>query len=248
MGTLKGLIQFTGKFDGLSFYEMNGKIIVRKTGGFDGEKIKKESNYARVRENSREFASSAKAGKYFRASVHSYLKKLNIPYIHNSIVSLFQKITKFDIVSSRGDRKIAVGLATPEGLQAITDFEFNKQVRFSSLFPFVCTVDFEKGSLIIPHFTLSALQKPKGATHISIQFISLGLDFALQNQYSCIEGTSLTYPIKGGDTEITTIAMTCMMPAAPVVMGLLFIGFSQGVNAIDYTLADSYLKIVAVKT
>ena len=40
MGKLKGIIQLTGKFDGLSFYEMNGKIVIRKTGGFDGEKIK----------------------------------------------------------------------------------------------------------------------------------------------------------------------------------------------------------------
>jgi hypothetical protein len=38
MGKLKGIIQFTGQLDGLSFYEMNGKIVVRKTGGFDGDK------------------------------------------------------------------------------------------------------------------------------------------------------------------------------------------------------------------
>ena len=65
MGKLKGIIQLTGKFDGLSFYEMNGKIVVRKTGGFDGEKIKNNANYARVRENSSEFAHCAKVGKYF---------------------------------------------------------------------------------------------------------------------------------------------------------------------------------------
>jgi hypothetical protein len=38
---LKGIVQFTGSFNGLSFYELNGKIVVRKTGGFDGGKIKK---------------------------------------------------------------------------------------------------------------------------------------------------------------------------------------------------------------
>ena len=36
MGKLKGIVQFTGHFDGLSFYEVQGKIVVRKTGGFDG--------------------------------------------------------------------------------------------------------------------------------------------------------------------------------------------------------------------
>lgn len=86
MGKLTGLIQFTGKFDGLSFYEMNGEIVVRKTGGFDGEKIKTNSNYIRVRENSSEFAQSAKAGKCFRDSIFLYLKKMAIPYVHNSFV------------------------------------------------------------------------------------------------------------------------------------------------------------------
>ena len=69
MGKLKGIIQFTGQLDGLSFYEMNGKIIVRKTGGFDGEKIKNDTNYVRVRENSSEFAHCAEMGKYFRNSL-----------------------------------------------------------------------------------------------------------------------------------------------------------------------------------
>lgn len=96
MGKLKGIIQLTGKFDGLSFYEMNGKIVIRKTGGFDGEKIKNSSNYARVRENSTEFAHCAKVGKYFRSAFSSCLMPLRIPYVHNHIVSLFQGILKLD--------------------------------------------------------------------------------------------------------------------------------------------------------
>lgn len=79
MGKLKGIVQFTGSFNGLSFYELNGKIVVRKTGGFDGEKIKKNANYARVRENSSEFAHCAKAGKYFRSAIAACLLPLRIP-------------------------------------------------------------------------------------------------------------------------------------------------------------------------
>jgi len=40
MGILKGIVQFTGSFNGLSFYELNGRIVVRKTGGFNGKAIK----------------------------------------------------------------------------------------------------------------------------------------------------------------------------------------------------------------
>ena len=44
MARLKGILKIEGQLDGLSFYNWNGQIIVRKTGGFDGEKIKKNAN------------------------------------------------------------------------------------------------------------------------------------------------------------------------------------------------------------
>ena len=36
MAELIGILKFKGKLNGLSFYKMNGKIIMRKSGGFDG--------------------------------------------------------------------------------------------------------------------------------------------------------------------------------------------------------------------
>ncbi|MBC8884624.1 hypothetical protein H9X57_18285 [Flavobacterium piscinae] len=44
MGKLKGIIQFTGSFDGLSFYESGGKIIVRKRVVLMARKSKRNRN------------------------------------------------------------------------------------------------------------------------------------------------------------------------------------------------------------
>ena len=126
MGKLKGIIQFTGKLDGLSFYEVNGKIVVRKTAGFDGDKIKTDANYARVRENSSEFAHCAEMGKYFRNSLQPYLKQLHIPYVHNRVLGLFQELSRLDLVSARGKRSVINGLQTVEAKRVIERFEFNK--------------------------------------------------------------------------------------------------------------------------
>ena len=162
MGKLKGIVQFTGSFNGLSFYELNGKIVVRKTGGFDGDKIKKNANYERVRENSSEFAHSAKAGKYFRTAIASCLLPLRIPYVHNHIVSLFQGILKLDEIHARGKRTVSTGLLATAGKKALLGFEFDTTQTFSSFFPFKLELDFMVGVLNIFNFSLGC--------NISIKF------------------------------------------------------------------------------
>ena len=157
MGKLKGIIQFTGQLDGLSFYEMNGKIIVRKTGGFDGEKIKNDTNYVRVRENSSEFAHCAEMGKYFRNSLQPYLKQLHIPYVHNRVLGLFQELSRLDLVSARGKRSVINGLQSVEAKEVIERFEFNKNLSFDAVFPFTYAVDLLEGNLTVPNFSSSLL-------------------------------------------------------------------------------------------
>ena len=159
MGKLKGIIQFTGQLDGLSFYEMNGKIIVRKTGGFDGDKIKNDANYVRVRENSSEFAHCAEMGKYFRNSLQPYLKQLHIPYVHNRILGLFQEISRLDLVSARGKRSVINGLQSVEAKEVIERFEFNKNLSFDAVFPFTYAVDLLEGNLIVSNFNSRLLRK-----------------------------------------------------------------------------------------
>jgi hypothetical protein len=246
MGKLTGLIQFTGKFDGLSFYEMNGKIVVRKTGGFDGEKIKTSPNYVRVRENSTEFAQSAVAGKYFRNSISLYLKKMRIPYVHNSIVSLFQQITKFDVVSSRGARKLGNGIVTVEGIKAIRHFEFDKKTSFASVFPFECHVDFENGTLQITDFDVVLIKKPKAATHLHLQFIFVGLDFLELATFDRYESAVTTIELTSVNL-VSSSTMSCAVSTKPILLGLLFVSFSQQLGGDLYPLQESYLKIIDLK-
>ena len=246
MGKLMGLIKFTGKFDGLSFYEVNGKIVVRKTGGFDSEKIKTNSNYVRVRENSTEFAQSAITGKYFRTSISLYLKKMRIPYVHNSIVSLFQQITKFDIVNSRGERKVGNGIVTVEGIKAIRHFEFDKKTSFASVFPFKCNVNFENGTLQIPNFDVVRFKKPKAATHLHLQFIVVGLDFLGLTTFDRVESAVTTFELTSLNL-VSSITISCAVSTKPFRLGLLFVSFSQHLGGELYPLEDSYLKIIDLK-
>jgi hypothetical protein len=246
MGKLTGLIKFTGKIDGLSFYEMNGKIIVRKTGGFDGEKIKNSQKFVRVRENSSEFAQSARVGKYFRSSIALYLKKMRIPYVHNAIVCLFQEITKLDIISDRGQRKVANGIRTLEGIKAVKAFEFDKTVAFSSIFPFECRVDFANEKLRIEQFTIARIKKPESASHVRLRFMFVGLDFELHDHFILNESAVFSFDMKTAHPETLSLDLPCAIPSSSIAFGLLFIEFVQKVNGDDFVLRDCCLKIVDV--
>lgn len=242
MGKLKGIIQFTGQLDGLSFYEMNGKIVVRKTGGFDGDKIKNDANYARVRENSSEFAHCAEMGKYFRNSLQPYLKQLHIPYVHNRVLGLFQEISRLDLVSARGKRSVINGLQSVEAKKVIERFEFDKNLSFDAVFPFTYAVDLLEGNLIVSNFNSRLLKKVPHATHATLQLIVVGLDFEHQNLFIQNSSNKITLSLQNA-TE-ADLEFSCALPESPNVFVLLHLEFFQRVNAVDYDLQAGALKIV----
>jgi len=246
MGKLKGIVQFTGSFNGLSFYELNGKIVVRKTGGFDGEKIKKNANYARVRENSSKFAHCAKAGKYFRSAIASCLLPLRIPYVHNHIVSLFQGILKLDEIQNRGNRTVRNGMLTTEGKKALLDFEFDKTQKFSRYFPFKMGVDFTAGSFTVLDFCATTLIAPKGANHLQLQLHVAKLDF--EHFTTPITQTSSIALIDLNET-ITydlVLSFTPTLQDSNIHIAVLEVCFLQEVNGSFVPLKGGGLKIVGV--
>ncbi|MFY7885063.1 MAG: hypothetical protein ACOVOV_09495 [Dolichospermum sp.] len=245
MGKLKGIIQFTGHFNGLSFYELNGKIVVRKTGGFDGEKIKKDPNYVRVRENSSEFGRCARLGKYFRTSIYSYLKPLKLPYIHNDVVRLFHNLTKLDSLNERGKRNMLLGLLTHDGNSLLKKFEFDTTTKFFSLFPFSCIVDLDTGKMNINEFDTKQLKKPKGATHVAIQFIVAGLDFEFLTPSETFTSTSQLFSLSSGVEPI--IEFTASLPEKPILFGLVYVRFSQKINDQYFSLTGGGIKIIDYK-
>lgn len=245
MGTLSGIIKVVGQLDGLSFYKLKDKIVVRKTGGFDGEKIKKEAQYVRVRENSSEFAESARAGKYFRNSIGVYLKSLQLSTVQSRVVSLFLTVARLDTESTRGARKVFKGLLQAEAAGIIQRFEFDEAQSFGRVFPFECTVAFDEGTLTVPHFQLKALKKPKGATRVAMRFIVCGLDFEQRDTSIVCESDIRTYDF-GSETGNDPLVLTCEAPTAPTLFGLLFVQFYQQVNATEYVLQQSALKVVGI--
>lgn len=161
-----------------------------------------------------------------------------------TVLCLFQEVSRLDLVSDRGKRSVFNGLQTTEAVGIIEQFEFDKNQPFTAFFPFKCIVDMAEGKLKVLNFSCALLKKPQGATHVSLQFIMVGLDFEMQSSF--VQNVSVVLDVSLDDDLVTDLELTCDLPQSPYVFGLLYVGFFQSINSERYCLKSGGLKIVGV--
>jgi hypothetical protein len=241
MGKLEGIIRFTGSFDGLSFYKLRGKIVVRKTGGFKGAAIKTQANYVRTRENASQFGYCSNVGKALRTALFPFVQKIRTPYLHNHVVALLNQIVKFDGVSLRGSRTLALGLASDEGYSLLKGFDFNKELAFKKVFPVAFAVSLAEGKFVVPNFSMSQVSFPAGATHIGLQFLVLRFDFDLLDYK--LQTSEVCYLAKA-DHEASCDLVANLVAGSGSLLGLVFVSFYQETNGEKYALEGCALSVV----
>ena len=246
MGKLKGIIQFTGSFDGLSFYESGGRIIVRKTGGFDGKKIKTQPEYARVRENGSEFGHVARVCKNFRQGLKPDLSRMGIEKVHNRLVSLFHDIMQLDTLSVRGKRTVVNGLQTPTAMELINAFELHPTEAFSRHFPFATSIDLTEGTLTVPHFVPNLLSVPVGTTHLSLQFWVAGMDSEMKEFSKVMYSEELSLLLTPSADGIP-LTLSCAVPEAPLLFYGLKLTYVQETNGTFHPLFGTKMKILGFR-
>lgn len=241
MGKLKGILKITGQFDGLSLYEVNGKIVVRRTGGFEGKAIKCQSNYERTRENASEFGMVVQTGKKMRLALYPFLKKIHSPYLHNHIVKKLHEIMRCDTVSERGKRSVAKGLLTEEGKALLSGFECNEKLPLSSIVLSAFQLSLEEGQLVFPDLRKEAIRFPKYATHFGLQFSVLWFD-GEKESFTLAMGDRVVLPKTGFAPYQTLSVATIDGTGMPI--GLLFAEFLQEVNGELFGLEGCCLTVV----
>lgn len=227
MGKLKGILKITGQFDGLSFYEMNGKIIVRKTGGFDGKAIKSKANYARTRENAAEFGLASGIGKQLRLVLHPFLKRMHSSYLQHHVLKKMLEIMRCDTVSERGKRTVGKGLQTEEGQKLLAGFELNKAVPLSLMIGCKPELSLAEGQLVFEGMTAEAVRFPEYATHIGLRAMVLWFD-AEQESFVLVPGDRWVLAKTGFDVSPVLAVNATDGVGVPIV--LLFAEFLQEVN------------------
>lgn len=213
MARQKGIIQLKGTLDGLNFYQLNGKSVVRKAGGgFNGKAIKTSPTMQRVRENGSEFGHSSRANRVFRNAILSLTLGSPFANFHRYLMPLFAQLKTLDTTSIRGQRKVSEGLASAEGKQLLQQFDFTPDCAFANIKPFDFSIDAATYGLHLRKLALPTVKAPKGATHISLQYGVLAIDFdGFETQLSkaaplvlplSIETTTFDLPL---ETQVTAL-------------------------------------------
>jgi len=178
MAKFEGILRIEGTMQGMTFYKSKDGALVRTKGGVSRERILKDANFQRTRENGSEFGHCAKMAKLFRKSIAD---KVNLAKDHRTSSRLNQvmhRIKALDEVSDRGERSVAEGILTPGGPQELNGFEFNLNSRIEQVFLQLQALDTTTGTLEYPDFLPGKhLLFPSGATEADLQLIATEVNF-----------------------------------------------------------------------
>ncbi|QTE23274.1 hypothetical protein [Polaribacter cellanae] len=264
MAKQKGFIKLKGSLGGLTFYESNGKNIVKTTGGVDKSRIENDPNYKRTRENMSEFGASATVGKALRQGLGAIIKNIKDPTITGRITGLMKQINTLG-TGVRGQRSFEI----LKNKIILEGFQFNKKKPLSSVFypeyaPPTLDANRSIATWIVPDFnTNNYLRAPEGATHFKIILVTTVLSNyqyepkakkfepsnPTENQTNGIN-YSTAIPIGGNVGSNTTLTVdlefTAPLPATVGVISAIGILFYQQINTELYELSSGNAMQISV--
>jgi len=250
MPKIKGILgTVEGSLDELSFYKRDGSAYVRKKGGVAGERIANDPAYKRTRENNAEFGMQAKAGKLIRDCVNPMVEIAGGPNLTGRLVQVMSGVKKLDASSERGERTVAIGIASPGGKSLLKGFELNQQAPLSSIVSKPYTLNPATGVITIANFVAGKdVSAPTGATHVVFQSAWAVVDFeeeVFETEYS----NEVRLPIN--QTVQNVVLTPAAVPGLAGGVGLIFLSvtFVVETNGFSYPLNNkghNALKIVDV--
>lgn len=219
MARQKGIIPLIGTIGDLNFYFSKGKGYARQAGGgFNGEVIKTKDSMLRVRENATEFGAASTALKAFRRSLRPIFNPPKYKELHERLMRLFTQLKDLDLVSERGGRRVAKGIATAKGKYLLEHFVFlpNKVLEYVVSH---AQFDWSEQKLSFSSMDLSAVPLIKGSTHVALNLIVIDFDF---EQITYTFQTSGTVLLDRGAIEAFTMQPNSVI--APQHTGIVALG------------------------
>jgi hypothetical protein len=265
MAKQKGIIRIKGSIGGLTFYEQQGKSLIRETGGVDKKRIETDPAFKRTRENMAEFGASATIGKALRIGFSSIIKTM----AGNNIVGRIVKIMKRVNSVGTGLRGQRIFEFLPNKV-LLEGFEFNLAAPLDAIFyaPYDSpTLDVNRNIAtweVSDFNTDNFINAPEGATHFRLVLNTTVLsDYKYDTQLTAftpvneieneINGIAFSNDIAlggmvGADTILKVdLGFTAALPNTVAVISAIGIVFYQEINGNLYELAsDNAMRIDAV--
>jgi hypothetical protein len=230
-----GVLKISGSFNGLSFFETKYGFIVRRKGGFNAKRLKKDAAYVRSRETANEFKLCSEAGKLLRQTLAPLNRKVCDSSVTWRTTQLMCKLKELDNLSKRGGRNPGEGLKTTAGQQLVRKFNFNNETSLSSMTGQV-SLDNVTGAMTLKKFVPAQMKSPKGATHFMIKGGLLIFD-ALNGKAKLIETNTHRGKINKLPITIALVPVTNSTMTGIRIL-VMTIEFMQKINGTEYELLN----------
>jgi len=241
MAKTRGLIQFTGTLDGISFYKSKYGWIARKKGGPDPKQMKTDKKFARVRENGKEFGVCGKAAGQVRRALVPLLKQSEDKEMTARLTKVFMAVKNLDMSSARGHRNIITGLQNADGKALLKGFEFNSKASVESLLKASYSVNVGNGTITVKHFVPKKhIKAPKGATHVALKSIVLRTDL-LGKVAEVQVSVEKRLAMSSGERDVV-LKPDVLSLTEGITFYLLQVCFYQELNGSDYHLKAAELN------
>lgn len=245
MALQSSIIKIEGTIDDFTFYKSKDGYRVRRKTGVSAERIEKDPAFKRTRENGKEFGHLTKTGAVLRKAVLDLSKHISDATLIPRVVKSLAAIKNLDTTSNRGDRTVAVGLATSEGKELLKGFDFNSVAPLQAVVRTEIELDTATGTITLDNFDAEhQLAYPEGATHVRFRAGFLNLDFAT-GEAALEVSDEVETPLVEGATTVT------MAPAGvPTGSGnqlyLLLVAFYQELNGKQYALSNGAYNSLSI--
>lgn len=174
MARQTGILKFTGRLGGLSFYaHKHYGMLVRQANPVSAERVRTDPAFARTRESSSEFGSASRAAKLLRHGLRGFLQDVGTEHLDNRLMQHLLAIKNQDVHSARGARNVARALADTPAL--LGGFELHAQHALGYFLGQEPVVDAANGLISLRSFRVAHV--PKGATHVALAAFRGRLDF-----------------------------------------------------------------------
>lgn len=212
-----GIIKFEGALGDLVGYMRNGKPVLQRKGGFNGERIKTEARYEGTRKRQSEFGLCARISSLLHKVFAEVLVAIPTPMVYNFIQSQVMAIKNCDVVSAKGDKTFAKGLATPEGRALFAGFQFHVGPTLTGVVTVVSPYDPLDGSLrvrLAPSFVKKSAQYGLILTVVAMDFDGLA---------ATVTRSSVVW-VSDADAEVSLVAL----PEKQVGCRMVFLSVLKG--------------------
>jgi hypothetical protein len=243
-----GLFPIEGTLENVTFFKTaEGGYQIRKKSGISKTRIMTDPAFVRTRENLSQFGLNASAGKIIRDAIPSLLRKGKDNRVSSRLSALMSLVAKEDHSSVLGKKSIAIATTTPQGLELLKGFNFNKRAVLENILGAPIAVDMTTGVVtladLIPQDDLEA---PPTATHVGFRSGFSAIDFATAQSttaYSPVVQLPLDLSV---NTVTLTPASTPASGAGIIMMATLLIEFYKEVDGVKYALKNGEYNTLSI--